>query len=73
MNDEYVMQELRDINNLMETWQELEHGDWRLVSFNMQTARYGKAVNGEYVAYIYIDSRVIQFLRGVAPDVLDQF
>jgi len=59
----------------LEYWKEAEHSNWKLLSFTDRTsARFGWLEHGEsFERYVTVKRSTIEFLRGVDPDVLDQF
>lgn len=67
--------ELDEINADMALWLQFEHNGWRLISFTgKQQARFGHVLNGQYYnKYVTVADSQIKFMRGVPPDVIDQF
>lgn len=65
---------LRDINTNAVFWEQFEYDNWKLICFTgRKEARFGWLVGCQYTKYCTVREAQVEFLLGVAPDVLDQF
>jgi hypothetical protein len=76
MNDEYSIRRLEKLIDARDFWREFEHGRWKLLSFtDKSSAKFGEMnqSNGQYVRYATINTAILKFIRGVRPDVIDNY
>ena len=75
MSQETTTQDVRNVIEDYDYWMGYEHDKWKLLSFSgRRTARFGWLEQGlQYTKYVNIARSQIDFLVGVAPDVLDDY
>lgn len=73
---QYTTRRVDKILEQREYWHEFEHGRWKLLSFTgTQSAKFGEMnpQNGQYEQYTTVNASTLRFIRGVSPDVIDNY